>query len=61
MTDNVKSADDFVNPTGVTVLGGSTGQRFKEAPYLHTRGIHKFQYKLTIGDPDNNTIFFINN
>ena len=60
-TDGVKSTDDIVNPNGLTVLGSSTGQRFKEAPFIHTRGLHKFLYKLVIGDPDNNTIFFINN
>ena len=46
---------------GFTVLGSCTTQTFKHAPYMHTNGLHTFLYKLVVGDPDLNTIFFINN
>ena len=63
IADGSKSVqlDDSVYSEGLTVLGSCTTQTFKHAPYMPTNGLHTFLYKLVVGDPDLNTIFFINN
>ena len=53
--------DDSGYSEGLTVLGSHTNQSFKHAPYMPTLGMHTFLYKLVVGDPEHNTIFYINN
>ena len=47
--------------SGCTILGSSTNQKFEIASFLPTRGMHVFRYILSVGKPENNSVFFIDN
>ena len=47
--------------TGATLLGPCTTQSFIKSSPLPTKGMHAFTFILRLGDPNSNTLFYINN
>ena len=43
---------------GGTVLGGSTSQTFRKAPFLQTKGQHRYIIRLRNGNPAANRLYF---
>ena len=60
-TKIAKKKDENTTHLGCTVLGMPTSQTFKLSNYMHTKGLHKYSYKLVIGNPTTNTKLYINN
>ena len=57
----IAKKDENMTLPGCTVLGKPTFQSFKLSDYMHTKGLHKYSYKLVIGNPTTNTKLYINN
>ena len=47
--------------TGATLLGPCTTQNFQKTTSLLTKGMRIYTFKLKLGDPTKNTLFYINN
>lgn len=57
----IAKKDENMTTLGCTVLGRPTLQSFKLSNYMRTKGLHKYSYKLVIGDPTTNTKLYLNN
>ena len=46
---------------GATLLGPCTTQHFQKTTSLSTKGMHIYTFRLKLGNPSENTLFYINN